>query len=289
MEDPRREILGRVARGELTAEEGASLLDELDREGAAERSREPEHEHAGERQAPSTGVATAGVTRIRIERSFGAISVIGDPEVQEAVAEGPHHVERHGDALVINTMFEEGNGFTFTRPDFRFGGGGASRRDWRRAQRGWWREGFNFGGFEGLRVRMNPDLLLDVLCQAGSLTVQGVHGPIQGEVQAGSASIEDFRGPLNLTLQAGTFRGRGVLQSGASRIHSEAGSIRLHLGRGSSVKVTGRTTMGRLVLGDQQSDDVFLLGGGNRELVVGAGEATLDVDSTMGSVRVTVD
>jgi hypothetical protein len=283
MEDPRREILGRVARGELTAEEGASLLDELDREGSSENQHD-EAEPSGEAR---TGVATAGVSRIRIERSFGSVTVIGDPEVQEAVAEGPHRAERRDGTFVISNLIDDGAGFTFSGP-----GGYRWHRGWRherRANRNWWREGFNFGGFDALRVRMNPDLPLEVLCQAGSLTVQGVRGPIQGDVQAGSASIDDFEGPLNLTLQAGTFRGRGRLQSGASRIHSEAGSIRLHLTRGSSVTIHGHTTMGRLSLGDQRSDDVFVLGGGSREMVVGDGEAALDVDSTMGSVRVTAD
>jgi hypothetical protein len=287
MEDPRREILGRVARGELTAEEGASLLDELDREGSAEADQQEEP-----RPAPSsTGVATAGVGRIRIERSFGSVSVIGDPEVREAVAEGPHRAERRGDVLVISNVFDDG-GWTFShqsgRNPWRHEEHRA-RREQRRAARNAWKESFGLGGFEGLRVRMNPELVLDVLCQAGSLTVQGVRGPIHGEIQAGSASIDDFNGPLDLSLQAGAFRGRGVLAGGSSRIHSEAGSIRLHLVRGSSVTVRGRTTMGRLALGDARSDDVFVLGGGSREMVVGAGEGTLDLDSTMGSVRVTAD
>lgn len=303
MEDPRREILGRVARGELTAEEGASLLDELERERADEaRHQRRSEDEEREPGAPSTGVATAGVTRIRIERTFGSVTVIGDPGVQEAIAEGPHRAERRGDTLLITNMFDNDRGWTFSHQGRGNPSGhaqhrysGQSRREQRRATRNFWRENLGFGnfgemiGFEGLRVRMNPDLVLDVLCQAGSLTVQGVHGPIHGEIQAGSASIDDFEAPLDLTLQAGAFRGRGILNGGASRIHSEAGSIRLHVAAGSNVTVRGRTTMGRLALGDARSDDVFVLGGGSREMVVGDGHGTLDLDSTMGSVRVTAD
>jgi hypothetical protein len=271
MEDARREILTRVAHGELTPEEGASLLDELDRE----RAGRSDHTQTATEDRPQTSVASTALEKVRVERSFGSVTVIGDPSVKEAVAEGPHKAERVGGLLVIKSSFEDDGGFVFSRGD---------RRRWRL-------EGFHSHApaFRGLELRMNPELALEVVSQAGSVRIQGVSGPIKAEVQAGSATADDFRGPLDISVQAGSFRGRGILAAGGSRIRSEAGTVRLHLQEGSSVKVRARSQMGRIVLGEQTGDDVFVLGGGGRELVIGAGEATLDLDATMGSVRVTTD
>lgn len=271
MEDARREILTRVARGELTPEEGASLLDELERERAGQQNTT----QTTTEDRPDASLATTELKRVRVERNFGSVTVIGDPSVKEAIAEGPHRAERVGDRLVIRSSIDDDGGFVFSRGD---------RRRWRL-------EGFQSyaPAFRTLEVRVNPELALEVNSQAGSVRIQGVHGPIKAEVQAGSATADDFRGPLDISVQAGSFRGRGTLAGGASHIRSEAGAVRLHLQEGSSVKIRARSTMGRIQLGDQVSDDVFVLGGGGRELVVGEGEGTLDLDATMGSVRVTTD
>jgi len=130
-----------------------------------------------------------------------------------------------------------------------------------------------------LRVRVNPDLPLEVESQAGKLTIRGVHAPIRAEVQAGSTDIVDFRGPLDLSVQAGSVRARGRLDHGASRIRCEAGGVRIRLERGSSVRVSARATLGKV----QFDND------GSEPWVIGGGEGTLDISATMGSVRVTTD
>jgi hypothetical protein len=271
MEDARREILTRVARGELTPEEGASLLDELERE----RSGPPNPTRTTTDERPASAIATTELTKVRVERNFGSVTVIGDPSVKEAVAEGPHRAERVGDLLIIRSSLDDEGGFVFSRGD---------RRRWRL-------DGLQSyaPGFRTLELRMNPELALEVVSQAGSVRIQGVHSAISAEVQAGSATADDFRGPLDISVQAGSFRGRGILAGGASHIRSEAGAVRLHLTGDSSVRIRARSTMGRIQLGDERTDDVFVLGGGSRELVLGAGEGTLDLDATMGSVRVTTD
>ena len=273
MQDARREILTRVARGELGPEEGAALLDELERE---QHSQEAQKQTATQTATPlsPTPEGSTELRRVRVERVFGALTVVGDPEVREAVAEGPHAAERKGDTLLIRSSFDEEGGFMFSWP--------GGRRPWDEFKH-------HSSRFRELRLRVNPDLQLEVLSQAASMRVRGMHGAISAEIQAGSATIEDFRGPLDLSMQAGTLRGSGVLASGSSRIRSEAGSVRLFLERGSSVRVKAHSTMGRIVLGRQQAEDVFVVGGGSRELTVGAGEASLNIDATMGSVRVETD
>lgn len=270
METKRREILTRVARGELSPEEAVSLLEELDRADPGSQTRTATEALP---QAP-TGAGT--LKEIRVERSFGGVVVIGDPEVREAVAEGPHRAERQGDLLVIRSGSDEEGGFVFSPRGDR----------WR-----WRWDGFQMYAptFRTLRLRVNPDLALQIVAQAGSVRVQGMRGRISGEIQAGTAVFEDFHGPLDLSLQAGSFRGTGVLTAGESHIRSEMGSIRLHLLGGSSVQVRAHSTMGRIVLGRQEPEDVFVVGGSGREMTVGAGEGTLDLDATMGSVRVTAE
>lgn len=249
MEDERRAILSRVARGEITPEEGAALLEEI-----------------GLGAAPAATDQAPRARRVRILRSFGQVDVIGDGSVQEAVAEGPHMARREGDALVIEGEQDsyDAGGFTFAQQRVRINIGRNNNR---------------------LRVRINPDLPLEVESRAGSLRIAGMHGPIRVEAQAGSTRIEDFRGPLDLSVQAGSVQAEGVLDHGDSRISCEAGSVRLNLLRGSSVRIRAHATLGKVSL-DGAGDDPWRPSPTGREAVVGDGRATLALDAAMGNVRI---
>ena len=255
MEDERREILSQVAAGELSPEEAARRLEELNAEAP-----------------PSVATAIARpageIRRVQLVRAFGTLEVIGDPSVREAVADGPHVAHREGDTLRIEGDWsddDEGFRFGHQRVRIKIGGVNVNR----------------------LTVRMNPDLPLEIETQAGSVRVRGIRGPIKAEVQAGSTRIEDFRGPLDLSVQAGSVRADGVLDHGDSRIRCEAGNVRLHLQRGSSVRMKAHSSLGKISL--DGSDDTWVLGGGRREVVVGGGAATLSLEASMGNVRVSAD
>jgi hypothetical protein len=263
MEQERRAILSRVAAGELNPEEAAKLLDELGSGSPTQTATEQP------RVPPYEPLATGEVQKIRIVRSLGSARVSGDTSVREAVAEGPHRAERQGDAFVIHSDFDDDGGFVFNRDRWR----------------NWWQ--WDRYRMTPLDVRMNPGLPLEIQMQGGSMRVTDVHGPISGEVQAGSLTLSGTQGPLDLTVQAGNLRASGVLTTGSSRIRAEAGGIQLHLEKGSSVRVRAHSTMGHISLAGQQTDDVVVVGGGRRELVVGDGEAELELDATMGSIRVT--
>src|SRR5882672_6848386 len=112
MQDERRAVLERVARGEITPTEAASLLeamespspqsptDEADpRDWARDWERQPDWGPSPPPPPPQAGEGAA--TRIRVSRSIGSADIIGDPSVREAVAEGPHMARREGDTLVI--------------------------------------------------------------------------------------------------------------------------------------------------------------------------------------------
>jgi hypothetical protein len=246
MEDRRREILRQVAVGELSPDEAATMLDEPEGRG---------------QMVATTTIPGQRATRLRVVRTAGWTEIVGDPGVQEAVAEGPHVARREGDTLII-----EGEEDTAELPGFRFS----------------WRRGYHlhFGDVRPLRIRMNPDLPLEVEAQAGSLRVRDVKGPIRADVQAGQTRIEGFAAPLQLNARAGSVRASGRLDEGSSHVTCEAGSVKLQLEPSSSVRVTARTTLGSISVAGREDRGTW---------VIGDGRGTLDVETTMGSVRVLTD
>src|SRR5205807_310400 len=184
-------ILNRVARGEISPEEGGSLLDDL----AAGRTTTE--------TAPPPGPAAG---RIRVRRALGSIIIEGDDSVKEAVASGRHSARRDGDTLVIEGDDESG--------EFAFVWAGRKQIRLGRPPHA-----------QPLQVRVNPELPLEVEAQAGTLRLEGVRAPIKASIQAGSARLAGFEGPLDLEVQAGSVRGEGRLTGGASRLRCEAGAI----------------------------------------------------------------
>jgi hypothetical protein len=300
MDERQRTILQDVADGRLSPEEAAQLLDEAQEADADERPDGPSEQRSS--------TSTAGIQRVRLVQSFRAARVVGDPDVAEAVVEGPHVVEREGDVLVVHG--DEGPGpygFAFSRGDRPWypsrperperpgrGRGGENANWWAGSwgsPSGWvgrWGLADAFRRIaEELTVRMRPDLALDADVTAGSLKVAGMIGPLRIAVSGGAASLDRFRGPLDLSVEAGSVKGSGVLAAGSSRIHCQAGSVKLNLERGSSVRIRARTELGKLLL---PGDPNWIAGAeAAREVTVGDGEALLEIEASMGSVVVSAD
>lgn len=260
MNDMRREILTQVASGAISAGEGAARLESLGHQSSAPAA------PAVVALPPAPAQPATSVRRVKVVSQFGAADIVGDPSVASAVADGPHRARQDGDTMVIEHQpFEESDTFTF--------GHGGDRRvivngfDWQRRK---------------LTIRMNPDLELEATVQAGHVKVDSVHGPITSEVQAGNLVLVGFRGPLNVSVQAGNISATGRLDSGSSKIRCEMGSASIHLETGSSVRITARTQLGKVAV------DGALVGGEGKAVTVGAGAGELDVNCTMGNVRVTV-
>lgn len=263
MKDLQREILSQVAAGTITAEEGAARLESLE---ATETPPPAE-------SAPARTIQTdpTDTRRIKVVSQFGSAEIVGDPSVAYVVAEGPHRARQDGDTMVIDHLpFDESDNFTFSRGDRRIVNNSVDLH--RRS----------------LTVRMNPQLALLASVQAGSVRIEGVQGPIDGEVQAGNCRISGFRGPLNFVIQAGNLSASGRLDGGASKVRCEMGSVKVHLEKGSSVRVTARTTLGKLSIDTEGSDQV-ILGQTGKDVTVGAGAGSLDIECTMGNVRVSAD
>src|SRR5437879_4523874 len=115
MDEERRRILTQVARGELDPSEAAERLAALDERYAAGG----ESTQEASQDEPRTGTFAAPaatrddqIRRIRIEGQMLGVTVVGDPDVREAVAQGPHSARREGDTLVIAS--EVGEGFSFS-------------------------------------------------------------------------------------------------------------------------------------------------------------------------------
>jgi hypothetical protein len=267
--DARREILTAVAEGRMRPEEAAARL-------------AGHHSTRGSEQAGSNGAHDDGdrpILRVRVQGTFRQTRIVGDPGVREAVVDGPHSARREGDTLVIESE-QHLSGFSF-----QFG---------HRARRGgfpfwladlgpdWW------PGRESFTVRMRPDLPLAVDLTAGQVTVVGVRGPLRVNVTAGGAELRSVGGPLDIKVAAGSVRATGVLDQGASRIRCEAGSVKLHLDKGSSVRIRTKADLGRVVLPNiTRPESGWLAGGVTEEVTIGGGAATLDVEVAMGDVAVT--
>ena len=113
-------------------------------------------------------------------------------------------------------------------------------------------------------------------------------GPITAEVQMGNCRIDDFKSPINAIVQAGNVNAQGRLDGGESKVRCEMGSIRLNLDKGSSVRVTAHSSMGKVTI-DGGTGRHKASGDVTQDVTIGAGAGKLDVDCTMGSVRVIAD
>lgn len=253
MAQDRREILERVANGELTPDEADVLL-----RGSEERSDRP----TVERESP--------VHKIKVTAGFGAIVVIGDADIAEAEVEGAHSATVEGDTLSIRGDLEpiHPGGFSIHL--------GARRTRHMRV-----------GGHSAtsLRIRMNPVLALEARMDAGPLSISGVMGPIRARCAAGPISIEDFEGPLDVAVNAGAVRVIGTMTEGESRIRSDAGAVRVQLDPSSSVRIVADAALGKVLLpgSDEPERRRF---GARREATIGAGDACLRVETAMGSIHI---
>ncbi len=248
MQDLQRAILNQVASGQISASEGAARLESLGVEAPAATPPPP--------VMPSAPAGRA----VKVVTRFGGVSIVGDPSVDFAVAEGPHQARQDGDTIVIeHSLLGMDDSFTF----------GGVRRAVVGADR------------DELNVRMNPELALTATVQAGTLRIEGVHGAINGDVQAGNCSVRGFRGPINLAVQAGDLEANGLLDSGSSRCRCAMGSMRIELEQGSSVSISARSKLGQIEI-----DGATRPGRAGREVIVGDGKGLLDIECTLGDVTV---
>jgi hypothetical protein len=329
-DEARRKILEAVAAGRMDPGDAANALADLDAPTAPAEPDPPSGDSDAEwvsRERSVTVGATPGrkVRLVRVDANFRPVEIFGDEGVQEAVAEGAHRVRWEGDTLVI-----DGAVGTDDDEDDEHDAGFGDFGDWFRT-RGprTYRAAVRFGsGSRGeyrprpLRVRMNPDVGLEARVEAGPLKIVRVHGPIKARVTAGPLKIEDFESPIDVRVAAGKVDASGRVDHGDSTIDCDAGTVRLHLKRGSHARVSASATLGKVDFGRGSSNSSGE-GGGRRknyfdhairgdltdlsglgeklssilnnafsdehEVVVGKGTGTVEIRVSMGAADITFE
>lgn len=253
MSDEMRDILNRVASGEISPEEAQKLL------GPADATAGP--------SGPST---PEPVRRLAIRSRAVRLVVRADPNVDTAIADGPHRVSHVGDTLTVHSDLSAGQ-YEAEAPRSTFAT---------------WLTTMNRAG-ETLTVRVNPDLPLEVLTIAGSLELTGLRAAASIGVEAGSARLLDGSGPLTLSVASGSadveWRFRGE-----SSISTDLGSSRVTVLPDSDVAITAEATMGASTIRMANGMTIKASQEGNPPVVVGAGTGRLKVTSRLGSAVVSV-
>ena len=261
MSETTRDILNRVASGDLTAEDAATLLAALNAPTAPSEPEAPAPE-----QLP--------VARLAIRARAVRLVLHADPSVDTAIAEGPHRISHEGDVLVVTSDLSAGE-YTAEAPRSMFTT---------------WLQNMNRAG-ETLTVRVNPDLPLEVLNIAGSLELTGgVHAGASIGVEAGSAKLLGGSGPLNLNVASGSADVEWRF-TGESHVNTDLGSARVSVLPGSDVSITAEATLGQSQIRMANGTTIKATKGSTAPqapVVVGEGTGRLKVSSRLGSSVVSV-
>jgi hypothetical protein len=270
MSEELRDLLNRVAAGELSPEEAQA---QLEASSAAPSSSD---------EAPAPGPAVPPppppeqVRRLAVRGSAVRLIVTADASVDTAVADGPHRVSHAGDTMTIHSDLSAGE-YQAEAPRSAFTT---------------WLSTVNKAG-STLRVRVNPDLPLEVLNVAGSLELSGVHAPTSVGVEAGSARLHDGVGPLTISVASGSADVDWQFH-GQSAVTTDLGSARVAVQPGSDVSIHAEATLGLSTI--RLADGTTIKASSGRgtavpeqpPVVVGAGEGRLAVTARLGSLVVTV-
>lgn len=267
MSEELRDLLNRVASGEISPEEAqARLQSETARAGAPDPA-------AHERAEPADAIPpppAEPVRRISVRASAVRLVVRADPSVDTAVADGPHRVDHVGDTLTIHSDLSAGE-YQAEVPKSVFAT---------------WLGSVNRAG-STLQVRVNPELPLDVLNVAGSLELSGLRAPASVGVEAGSARLHDGSGPLKLSVASGSADVDWQFH-GDCAVSTDLGSARVAVQPGSDVAIQAEATLGIATIRMADGRTIKATSAGNPPVLVGAGSGRLSVTARLGSLVVSV-
>jgi hypothetical protein len=264
MSDELKDLLNKVASGEISPEEAQARLGESQSESESEGSASAPAADEPEPAAPQP------VGRISIRGSAVRLVVVADPTVDTAVAEGPHRASHAGDVLTIHSDLSAGD-YQAEVPRSAFAT---------------WLGTVNKAG-STMRVRVNPGLPLEVLNVAGSLELSGMRAPTKVGVEAGSAKVHDGAGSLALSVASGSAEVDWQFH-GQCSVSTDLGSARVAVQPGSDVAITAEATMGMATIRLADGRTIKASPAGNPPVVVGAGSGRLSVTSRLGSLVVSV-
>jgi hypothetical protein len=219
------------------------------------------------REAPrQRPINTGGVERITVRAVGRRVRIIGETSVATLSADGPHVLRRNGSTLEVSSDGEVGSsvdGFSILRAP-------RSLDDFR-----------SLGLGKELFLRVNPNITVDVEVTAGSLNTERVPHLGKVRVTAGGAKLLDVRELNDVLVQAGQATIKGAITTGRSRIRAESGSLNVELADESNVTVKGDAQLGKVNWSGGHD-------GLGDEVVMGNGNARLDVEVVMGYAQVRV-
>ncbi|MGI3780053.1 MAG: hypothetical protein ACRYG2_04675 [Janthinobacterium lividum] len=217
--------------------------------------------------AEARAKAANGVERISVRAVGRRVRIVGETSVATLSADGPHVLRRNGTTLEVSSDGEIGpslDGFSILR------GVPRSLEDVRALGLG-----------KELLLRVNPALQVDVEVTAGQLSTERVPHLGKIRVTAGGAKLLDVTEVNDVLVQAGSATIKGTITQGRHRVRAESGSLSITLGDGSNVTVKSDAQLGRVSWAGGHS-------GAGDEVVMGNGNARLDVEVVMGHAQVRV-
>lgn len=249
-----RALLEEVASGRISPDEAADQIAEL------------------QQSPPPVPIADEPVRQIQVKAGAVRLTIVGDPTVAEAVAEGPHTMRREGDSLLIDTNTSSANGDFSVEPP-------------RSAFMTWVGQMVNRVG-ASVQIRVNPDLPLQVLLVGGSLELLGVRAGASVGVEAGSAQLSGY-GPLLFDVASGSGKVDWTF-TGQSKVRADMGSVSVVVRPESDVTVTADTSIGQAIVKSHTGNLKAPQDGSTPPVAVGQGTGQLTVSSRMGAAQVVI-
>jgi hypothetical protein len=265
MDTDLRTLLNKVAAGEVSPTDAAEQLD-----SAADTT--PSAPTTGVTDAAAHPSGPASVARIVIRSEGAKLIVLADPNVAEAIAEGPHQFSREGNVLHVRTGEPNENG------GFRMGGGMPRWLNWLPPGPGQRR----------VTVRVNPNVPVELDAMASDIEVSGLRRRFVARVNTSQFLVRDHEGSLDFSVMMSNSEVDVLLREGDSRITSDLSDVTVRLLPDSDVRVRATAKMGsvdfeRSAFFAQKNADGFTA---SSDAVVGAGTASLSVEARMGAVKV---
>lgn len=211
----------------------------------------------------------AGLQRVTVRAIGRRVRLIGEPAISGVAVDGPHVVKREGDTLSINSEGDMGvslDGFSVLRT--------RSVGDIKSQVVG--------GIAKELSVRVNPSLEVEVEITAGSVSAERLPKLTKVRVTAGTAKVADVDGPIDLLVQAGSATLDAQLTKGRSRVRVETGAATVNLRRGSDVRVHSEAQLGKVSW-------TGAVNGPSKDVEIGQGRSTLDVQVLVGTAQLVTD
>jgi hypothetical protein len=254
--DALRDLLARVAAGDLDPAEAARLLDDDPAAPTVDAT------------AATTSVDGA-VASLTIHAGGVKLTVVADPTVDTVVVDGPHGLRREGSSLVLEVP---GDGGWKTTPPPRF--------------LGWVPTVWTGGRGEKVHVRVNPRIALTVEATACAVEVTGLRAALTLGGSASSVKVRDHEGALHGSMAMGSVAVVGTVAE-PSDLTCELGSLDVRLTSRSDVTITATSELGEVKvsgpgkLAQETSTS-------RQTLVVGDGANPFTVAVRLGSASVVV-